>query len=92
VTLIFGGHDAGSAGRCELGVVDCDVRITLHENCFVRRCSAVVSCADALDTAFVAAALETVALRIDHVNASMSSKMMEWMRRCMLLWRVWSNK
>jgi hypothetical protein len=95
---MFCGQEVGSAGRYEVGVVDCDVRMMLQENSLVRRLREVLRSVEAVErVAVVDVDVDVdikadVELRIDHVNASISSRMMECMRRCVLLCRVLSNK
>lgn len=61
-----------------------------QESWEVRRWIQDVRSVDAVARGLVLAAVADP--RIDHVNASMSSRMMEWMRRCRLLCRDESNK
>jgi hypothetical protein len=85
VVGIFCGQEFGNAGRNDVGEVDCDVSITPHENCSTRRWREVVNKVDAVARLLPVEVVEVELLRIDHTNASISSSMIEWMRRCVLL-------
>jgi hypothetical protein len=63
----------------------------VHENVLVRRLSIVVKCADAFAMGFGIDGIGR-AVRMGYVNASTSSRMMECMRRLMLLWLLALNK
>ena len=97
VTLISLGQDAGSAGRNATGRTEGEVRMVLQDSNVERFLISVVSALDAAASGLLLLLLveaEEVecAARKDHVNASTSSRIREWMRRCMLLCRVSSNR
>lgn len=75
-------------------MVDCDVRMTLHENCVCSCIKADVKSAEAFVRLLPGVAVGSIDTEdlIDHMNASTSSSTMECMRRCMLLCLSLSNK
>jgi hypothetical protein len=87
VTVLPTGHEIGTAGRNIDGKVECEVKIVALERREVRREMREVNCVDAVDSKLDGLSGMEGVFRIDQTNASISSKMREWMRRCMLLWR-----
>jgi hypothetical protein len=69
-------------------VVDWLVKTTLHDKSEVSLCSKVVR----RDDAVARLPFELGPLRIDHTNASTSSRTMECTRLCILLWRFASKR
>lgn len=73
-----------------------EVSIVWQDNSVDNLASSVVSAFEAEESGlvYVAAGLAAVeyADRRDQVNASMSSRIREWIRRCVLLCRVPSNR
>jgi hypothetical protein len=97
VTFIPLGHAVGSTGRNTVGEVDEDVRIVAQESRVDRRWSCAVSDLDALRSGLLVRDVEVVeacecSLRMEGMKASMSSRISEWMRRWVLLWRVGSKR
>lgn len=88
---MFGGQLTGNAGRNDEGVVDWDVRIAVQDSWVVRRRRVEVRCVEAVVRGLDDGDVDLEA-RIEWMNASISSRRMEWMRRCILLCFVLSNK
>ena len=82
------GHDVGTSGRYVEGVVEREVNMVAQEKRDESLEREDVKCVDAVDSVVDA----FVAFRRSHVKASMSSRMIEWMRRFILLCFSLSNR
>jgi hypothetical protein len=97
VADMLAGHEVGIAGRKDVGVVEWDVKMIAAEKRVCKWLREDVKSVDAVVRAvfefeYVVGFVIDLEERMDHVNTSTSSRMMEWMRRCMLLCRVPLNK
>lgn len=93
------GHEVGSAGRKAVGDVECEVSIVAFSNRAARLWRYVVRRVDAVDRGFGSAIaleceeeLEFEAFLISDANVSISSRIIECTRRCILLCLSSSNR
>ena len=96
VTLTPLGQEIGSAGRKAVDRMEGAVKIVLQESRVTSCVVSVVSDFELIERGFVTIAfegeVEECKARKDQLNVSISSRIREWMRRCVLLWQVVSKR